>query len=470
MNSKIKKLLGDTGLFALSNMGSKLIVLFMVPLYTSVLSDADYGIADLITSTNSLLVPLLTLSINEAVLRFLFDKSKRRETVLGNALGIALVSALTVALLSPILMLFDFELTGYWYWIPVIFTSTVINNIFSAYARGTNRIRAFALKGILQTLIMVCLNLVFLLVLKIGLIGYLLSIVLAELISTAFLIIISKIYKNELFTVRAERATLKQMLSYSIPMIPTVIAWWVMQLSDKYVVIAACGIAASGIYAVAYKIPTMLSTVTSIFTQAWQISAFENSEENDYSEFVSKIYRYFWIINTVFCAVLIAASKLLASFLYQKEFFEAWRYVPVLLIAYLFSGVSGFLASVFSAAKKTNVLFHSTTIGAILNLALNVVLVPLFGVMAAAFTTFIGFFATWLVRIYSSRKIVKIKITWVKDLSTFALLALSAVFTCLDFSYSIWISIAVVPVIILLYHDSLGGIIKGITKKNKGKR
>ena len=467
MNSKLKKLLGDTGLFALSNMGSKLIVLLMVPLYTSVLSEADYGIADLITSTNSLLVPLLTLSISEAVVRFLFDKGKERQRVLGNALSVALVGMITVGLLSPLLMLFDFELKSHWYWVPVIFASTVINSIFSSYARGTNRIRAFAIKGILQTLIMVSLNLFFLLVLRIGLTGYLLSIVLAELISIVFLIVVGGIYKGELFSVRMDKVGLKEMLAYSIPMIPTVIAWWIMQLSDKYVVIAFCGIAASGVYAVAYKIPTILSTVTSIFSQAWQLSAFENSDERDYSDFVSTIYRYFWIINAVFCAGLIALSKPLASLLYQKEFFEAWRYVPILVIAYLFSGVSGFLASVFSAAKRTNMLFHSTVVGALVNLALNLALVPFFGVMAAAFTTFLGFFATWLIRIFSSRKIVRIKINWIKDGVTFALLAASAVLVCIGFEYSLFVGLGVAALIMVIYIDSIGGIVNGLLRKGR---
>jgi len=464
MNSKFKKLLGDAGLFTISNMGSKLVVFLLVPLYTSVLSDADYGIADLITGTNNLLVPLLTLSISEAVLRFPFDKDKSRGVIFGGALTVALSSIALVGLLSPILTLFDFELRDFWYWIPTLFATTVLNTVFAAYVRSTGRLRSFALKGLLQTVVMVGLNLIFLLPLDMGLMGYMLSLVISEAVAVLFMLLYGKTWR-ELPEIKCERRTLREMLAYSIPMIPTVLAWWVMQLSDKYVVIAFWGLAASGIYAVAYKIPSILSTLITIFTQAWQISAFENSGEEDYSDFVTTVYRYFWIVNALVCALLIAASKPLGYILYQKEFFEAWRYVPVLLIAYLFMGVSGLLASIFSAAKRTGVLFHSSAVGAVLNIVLNLIFVPAFGVMAAAVTTLVGFLVTWGIRLISSRKFVKIKVSIVRDIASLLVLGAEAVAVVLDWQYK-YIACAVALVVILaIYGTALKNLFRSIVKR-----
>ncbi|MBQ2756931.1 MAG: polysaccharide biosynthesis C-terminal domain-containing protein, partial [Clostridia bacterium] len=262
---------------------------------------------------------------------------------------------------------------------------------------------------------------------------------------------------------------LREMLAYSLPMIPTVIAWWVMQLSDKYMVVLFCGLAASGIYSVSYKIPSILSTVTSIFTNAWQISAFENQAQEDYSAFVTVIYRWFVVANVMICAFLITGSKLLGVVLFQKEYFIAWTYVPILLLAYLFSGLSGLLASVFSAAKNTKPLFHSTVVGASLNIVLNFIFIPKYGAMAAAYTTLVGFLATWLVRMWSCRKFVKIKATWGRDIIAFLLLMTQSVTMCIDYAYKYIVCALVILLLFFIYRALVFQVLtypfKKITKR-----
>ncbi|MBQ2774169.1 MAG: exopolysaccharide biosynthesis protein, partial [Clostridia bacterium] len=147
MNAKFKKLLSDAGLFTVSNLGSKLVVFFLVPLYTHVLSTWEYGVADLLTSTNNILVPILTLSISEAVLRFPFDKDKARGHILCNATVIILVGTVVACIVSPLMRLMSVELVDYWMWLPVIFVVATLNTLLSNYARGTDRVRIFAIKG-----------------------------------------------------------------------------------------------------------------------------------------------------------------------------------------------------------------------------------------------------------------------------------------------------------------------------------
>ncbi len=466
--NKYKRLLSDTVLFSISSFGSKLITFFLVPLYTSCLTNAEYGIVDIISSTNGLLVPLLTLSVSEAVLRFPFDRDKKRGAILGNALLISLLASMAVCMFSPGIMLFESDFKAYWYWLPVVFVMNTFGGVISSYARGTKRVKTFAVKGMLQTAITVGLNIAFLICFNWHIAGYMLSLVIAEAVSSLFVLIAGRM-KNDIMELTLDRATSKEMLAYSIPMIPTILAWWLMQLSDKYVIIGFHGADAEGVYAVAYKIPTILSTVSLIFTRAWQLSAFENSNEKDYSKFVTTIYKYFWIVNAVLCAGLISVSKILATILFQKDFFEAWRYVPLLIIAYMFSGVSGFLASVFSAAKRTKVLFHSSMVGAIVNLILNLILIPTLGVGVAAATTCVAFLLTWGIRLFTSRKIVRIRVSWIRDIISILLVFASALIIYLDFKFSFLISLAIVPVLLVMYCDSLGAIVKGVISKIKRK-
>ena len=135
----------------------------------------------------------------------------------------------------------------------------------------------------------------------------------------------------------------RDMLKFSIPTIPNGIAWWINTSADKYIIIAYLGVAASGVYSVAYKIPSILTLFTNIFVSAWTISAIKNVNEDDNSEFQTNVYNYFNVINVLACSGLILFSKPMAKILFSKNFFDAWKYVPFLLIAYLLRALQVFL-------------------------------------------------------------------------------------------------------------------------------
>lgn len=423
---KYKKLLSDTLLFSISNFGSKVLVFLLVPIYTNVLSTTEYGIVDLIVSTVNLLVPVLTISIAEGVLRFAFDKDVKREQLLSIAMLITAVSTLALFFLKPVAVLIKEQVGQYWGYLVLIYLLNALNAIFSSYTRGLDKTRLFAVKGIVYTASLIIFNILFLLVFKMGLRGYLFALIITEIITILVMVLAGK-YLPELTHFSFNKKLFREILGYSLPMIPTVIAWWVMQLSDKYVIIAAVGIAASGVYSVAYKIPSILATFTSIFTQAWQISAIKSHGDSDNKSFVENVYKYFIIVSVLLCSGLILASKVLGHILYAKDYFIAWTYVPILLVAYHFSGLSGVLASVYSASKKTIMLFVSTSVGAVINIVLNIILIPKFGAAAAAYTTLLGFFITWVVREINVRKLIKIELSHLKFGLSFTLLLAEAV-------------------------------------------
>lgn len=234
-------------------------------------------------------------------------------------------------------------------------------------------------------------------------------------------------------------------------MIPTIIAWWFMQTSDKYMIIWKLGLSQSGIYSVSYKIPSILTIISSLFTQAWQISAISNYGKDDNQKFVGNVYLFFNMISVMACSALIVGSKILGGILFAKDYFVAWKCVPILLIAYVFSGLSGFLASNFTAAKKTNFLFVSTSVGALLNVGLNLILIQKIGIIGAAYTTFIGFFVTWLIRLYVSQKLVKIAIPLLKHMASYVLLLLEAIYVYKELPCFYFVSTAIFIILMIVY-------------------
>lgn len=448
--------MSDTVLFTISNFASKALVFLLLPLYTNILSTEEYAIADLITTTINLILPILTLSITEAVLRFSFDKGIKKNEVLSTAIIFILVSTLFLVLIKPIIAQIEVAntLNSYWWYFVISYCSIAIQNMFSYFARGCDKTKVFAISGIVHTVVLLTGNILCLVVFKWGLDGYLLSMILSY-IATALYILFKGPFISDLISIHLNTKLIKEMLRYSVPMIPTVIAWWFMQTSDKYMVIWKQGLSESGVYSVAYKIPSILTIVSSLFTQAWQISAISNYGEKDNSNFVGTVYKYYHMISIISCSILITGSKILGSILYQKEYFVAWKCVPILLIAYVFSGLSGFLASIFTASKKTKYLFVSTSIGALLNISLNLFFIDWFGILGAAYTTMIGFFATWVVRLKVSGRILKIDVPITKHVIMYIILIIDAIYVYSELPFMYIVSFLLFIILLILNYTEI---------------
>ena len=449
---RYKSLLTDSVAFFISNFASKILVFLLIPLYTSVLSTNDYGIADLLTNTVNVLYPILTLCIMEATLRYALEKGVNHDEVLVNSLIIVAISELLILIATPFVGTISKSMRDYWAWFVLMFLGFNLDMVFTQYAKGIGKTKLFAISGVFHTIVIIATNILGLLVFKLGLNAYLFSIVFGYFATVIFVVVGAKI---RIKRVPINKKLLKEMLAFSIPTIPTIIAWWVNTSADKYIIIAFLGIASSGIYSVAYKIPSLLTMVTSIFTSAWTISAIKSVDDEDNAQYQTTIYKYYNLVNVLACIVLIMLSKFLGRILFAKDFFIAWKCVPMLLVAYLFSGLSGFLASSFRAAKKTKGLLMSTSIGALINIGLNFAIIPKFGIVGAAVTTMIGFAVTFYIRSQNIKKILDLKINLKKDSFIYVLLIIEAIIIGHEIAFSYVIGVLIIGIIVILYRRDL---------------
>lgn len=455
MNQKYKRLFNDTILFTLSNFGSKILIFLLVPLYTSVLSTDDYGIADLITTTVNLLHPILTLSICEATLRFALDKKVNSKSVLANSLLLTILSIVVLLICTPFVKNLTGSFKEYWWLMIGSFISTSLQICFSNYVKGCGKSLVFAIQGIIYTLVLIICNIVFLLYFKIGLRGYIFSIIISGLTSSVYMAFSAKFWKD-IFTARIDVKLLKEMLIYCLPMIPTSIAWWINASADKYMVVGLVGASANGLYAAAHKIPTIMSTITNLFSQAWRISAISSYDEDENScEFYSKIYNLFYLFCIYICMGITILSQLIAKILYKSDYFSAWILIPPLLIATIFEAYSGFLSSLYAAAKKTSLLFVSTCIGAIFNIILNYILIKKLGTIGAPIATFISFIIVWIIRTILLGKIIVIKVNYVKMTISLILIIFAGMYFSYDFLYKYVVySIIACTVVLINFKES----------------
>lgn len=460
-NNRTSILIKDTGLFAISSFGSKILIFLLTPLYTSILTTEEYGIADLITTTINFIYPILTLAIADATLRFALDNEQDKRKVLDNSLLITLLSVLILIFLYPILINISPNVSEYWTLFVVTYALFNIHNCISNFIKAIGKTSLFAIQGLLQTVIIVLSNMLFLIILKKGFQGYFISIIIGYAIPILFLLVKGNIY-SYITPVRIDKILLKEMLWYSIPMIPTLLAWAINTSVDKYMIIYMIGLSDSGIYSVAHKIPTIFTAVITIFTQAWQLSAISNYGSSDESEYHTVVYNVLNIISLIGCMIIIALSKILASILFAKDFYTAWRYVPFLTVSAMFASHGGFLASEFRAAKKTKSLFMSVVLGSIVNIVLNYIFIRKYGAFGAALATVISFVIIWLFRFILIQKIVRVRINVLSTIICYSLLIIEAVLVTLDLQNIEYVYIFLVFVVLLFIRKDLLNIVSKI--------
>ncbi len=478
--NKSKQLAIDTILFGISTFGSKILLFLLTPLYTAVLLTTEYGVADLINTTVNLIYPLLTLAITDATLRYALDKGCSKKAVLGNSLVITVVSILILLAFYPAISAIDSEITQqlskHWGYFIATYAMYTLHLCLANFIKGIGKTKLFAIQGIVLTLTVIICNIYFLLVVKNGLQGYLLSLIISLAVPTVMMFFAGEIYKY-IIPFKLDKVLLCDMLKYSIPMIPTLLAWSINMYINKYMLIGMLpngeGLGESGIFSVANKIPSLLTAVLSVFTQAWQLSAISNVNDSDESDYYTKIYGMMHILSLLGCLVIIPLAKPASVILFDESYYSAWQHIPFLTMSAFFSCLCGFLASAFRAYKKTGQLFLSVAIGAVVNIILNLFLISTIGVVGASIATAASFLVTWIVRMYTIQKLVKVKINLLQTAITYILAIIGCMLISFDVSYAYIIYFGLCVVMAVLNYADLkqvfiliNSLIKKVLRRN----
>lgn len=425
---RIKYLIKNISFLVLSQLSIRIINFLLLPVYTNILTTAEYGTYDLFNTTIALLIPFLTLNIKESTIRFALSDDYDKNEIFSISLKYFFLSLIPFGILMIINYVIGFSssMDEYKWLILLMYVSQVLNGIVTNFIRGLDRLKDIAISSVFSSLSIIALNIITLIPLKMGLTGYFVANIVGPLVQTIYLFILVKGWKY--IKVRnLNKNTKKEMVSYSTPMIANSTAWWINSVSDRYIVVWLCGAAANGVYSVANKIPIIVDTFQVIFSQAWTLSAVKEFDPEDKDGFFSSMYSLYNMSMTVMSSTLIIISRHLSRFLYSKDFFEAWKYVPFLTIAVLFGALAGYCGAIFSAAKDSKMFAISTMVGAAINIVLNIILVKPYGPLGAAISTAICYFIIYLIRLLNAKKHIKLRIQFFRDCMAYTLLAIQSV-------------------------------------------
>ncbi|HHK7019822.1 TPA: oligosaccharide flippase family protein, partial [Streptococcus pneumoniae] len=372
--SKYKELAKNTGIFALANFSSKILIFLLVPIYTRVLTTTEYGFYDLVYTTIQLFVPILTLNISEAVMRFLMKDGVSKKSVFSIAVLDIFIGSIAFALLLLVNNLFSLSdlISQYSIYIFVIFVFYTLNNFLIQFSKGIDKIGVTAISGVISTAVMLAMNVILLVVFDWGLLGFFIANVCGYVIPCIY--IVSRLRLWELFEIKIDKKLQWEMVYYALPLVLNILSWWVNNTSDRYIVTAIVGIQASAIISVAYKIPQILSTISAIFIQSWQISAIKIQEDKSDTTFVSNMLLYYNALLLIIASGIILFVKPISNILFGISFYSAWELVPFLIISSLFNAISGCIGAIMGAKMDTHNIAKSALVGMIANIILNIVL------------------------------------------------------------------------------------------------
>jgi len=404
---------------------SKAATFLLMPFYTAALSPEDFGASDLVVSAAVLLMPFVTLHAGPTLFRFFAGaREEEKRAVLSTAAVMAISGSLLFLLLLPLLRFWP-VLRAYRYDLLFYVWSASLHSVLTQYLRATGGYTVFALLQPLTALCSLSLQMLFIVVGGLGARGYLLGIILSDLAASVFLLFLLRPWR--LFAWRAvSRRMLGKMLSYGLPLIPGAAFWWLMSLSDRYFILHYHSLEETGVYAAAARIPALFTFVLGVFLEAWQYSALQVGEGEARSAHFARIYRMLLPVSVFGAAALLVLSAPLVTVLFAPDYRGAVQFVPFLVLAALFSSLSGFFGTAYQSALRCVPVFFSSMLGSGVNLLLNFLLIPKLGATGAALATLIAYFSVFVCRAHHTATFLRFSRYFKKGAVSLLLLLLSA--------------------------------------------
>ena len=412
--SKESKLIKNTAIYAVGNMSSKVLAYIMVMIYSHFINPSDLGYYDIVIST-SLLLPIVTFEVHEGVYRLMVGRSQYgNDEIVGTSIKFLVFSASVSAfILIAISFWVDIKL------LPLILfylISFVLYGYLQIVVRGCFENKFYAFLGVLNSVITLVSQFIGIVLLNKGIAALIFSLSFANTI--CILVVLFKFnFIVKSFPKRFNKMLLKEVLYFSVPIIPTTICWWVVDACDRYIILFGLGTEYNGTYAIATKFPAIITTLTSIFYLAWQESALREYESEHRDEFFSDVFHKYHRILLSACICCIPAVRVVIELFISSAYSEAWKFTGPLVLSTVYLALSSFLGLGYQISKETGLSTITSVIAAVVNVLINFAFIKTLGLHAASISTLVSYFVMFAIRVKQTKKYFNIDYN-VKELIT----------------------------------------------------
>lgn len=447
-------------LFLLGSVFSKLLNFILLPLYTTHIPTADFGMYDINTLYISLISSFLYFEIWSAVLRYMYDfEGSEKYKVVKSSLFIFGIS--TVAF-SGVTIAFCFIIRAEYMWLIVAWgITTALATYMSFLARGIGKNIDFAISGILNTSTCLCVNIILILGFNFNYSSLYIASICGAIVQSIYLLFRLRLIRQLTKTVKDNKLT-KELFKYALPLCLNTAAYWLLHSSARAIYNLIEGDSASGIYSVGNKFGTIIVLATTCFTYAWQDLSFSASKEAPDVKLYSVASKKYLLFLSSFLCVALPALKLVFPILIKGDYVEAINYVPLFLIVAVASGYSAFIGNIFYAIKSTKIISISTIISGVVVVGLAFPFIKLWGANGANIAVLIGFLLNIAIRFFLLKRKISFEIPILQMLFASAWIAAT---TVLYVFLNEWLNIAVCAVnlviLVLVFRKDIKKMFKG---------
>ncbi len=408
--TSLRKTFTHAGIYAVGNLLARAASFLMLPIYTRYLTPSDYGTLELVELTVEIFSIVASAGIINGMSKYYYqykDENDKNELVF-TIFAIILISYIAFCAMGILfskklsLMVFGSDSNHFLIMLAMVnlFFSMLVIVPFN-YLRTKQKSVFFVVISLMKLLVQLSLNILFVVYLKMGVVGVLYSTCISSLLIGSYL----SVYIIREVSWKFSLTKARELMIFGYPFIITGFAAFINTFSDRFFLNKYCDIASVGIYSLGYKFGFLLMAfpISPLF-QIWQVQRFEIVLQENYTNDCNKFFLWFTII-TISTALFIAltVSDILAL-MSNSAFWEAKNIVPIILIAYYFQACTDFFNFGIYYSGKSKFMAYATAIAAIAIVVMSFILIPKYGMYGAAWATLICFFVRLLyVYIYSQK-------------------------------------------------------------------
>lgn len=403
-----KELAKNTAILMVGKILTQFVSFFMLPLYTAVLTPGEYGLVDLFNTYCTLLLPLFNWQFDSGLFRFLLDVRDNKEgqkKIVSAVLSVCFIQSVIYLLFFAVAK--NFITAEYKYYLAIDVVLNIFLSALLQFARGIGKTTNYTVSSFISATSNICLNVLFIAVLRFGAEGMFLATVLSKVVTILYMTISLKVVRY--YAVHLiDKSVIKQIARYSFPLIPNQLSWWVVGVSDRVIVSKVIGVAANGVYSIANKFSGLFVSFYNIFNLSWTESVSLHLDEEDSEKFLTETINDMFKLFTCTCIEIVAVLPFAFFVVINNQYADAYNHVPILMLAVVFQIIVGLYSVIYVALKKTHEIAKTSFFAAVINISTNVALIKFIGLYAASVSTFVAYFSMAIYRYIDIKKYKKV--------------------------------------------------------------
>lgn len=403
------ELVKNSSILFIGQISTKIISFLLLPLYTAYLSEAQYGIVDLISTLIVMFGPIVSLEMQQGLFRFMIpvrnDISEIRKMV--STAFIAEIGLITGYILLFILCSFWIDNEYKWFLLSNVIVA-ILGQFSNQALRGLGLNKDYAVTTFIASAGIIILNIIFIAGLGWGAYGMLSAAFLGQTCSICYAVLKAKLYSK--FRIRSfDKHFLRKLLNYSLPLIPNELSWWGIRASDRLIVSTFLGLTATGIISVGHRFPEILMNIYSVFGLAWTeniVLHYHDADGKKYFCHMTDVSAKFF---SSFSLLILASIPFIFHLMVNSRFDASYPLIPLYFIGSIINILIGLISVVYIANHETRTIGKTSVAAAIISIITCIVLVKFIGIYASPISFIVGFGSMFIYRSIDMKRFASIK-------------------------------------------------------------